>query len=83
MKKKLTREERLKRIRSKVENLIEKNREEVGMGKKIAEIEEEFLESLLEVGQLLLEDRIVEEESKLEEKGYEVKGKKNQESGTL
>ncbi len=83
MKKEQTREERLKQLRSKVEKIIGNNREDVGSGKKIAEIEGELLGSLLDVGQLLLEDRIIEEELKLEEKDYELKGKKNQEPGAL
>ncbi len=83
MKKQVSRSERLKQIRSKLETIVQSNRKEVGSGKNIGEIEEELLESLLEVGQLLFDDRIIEEESKMEEKGYEVAGKKTKESGTL
>lgn len=76
LKKKRNREERLTRIRTKVENLIEKNTEETGTGKRIDEIEGELLSGILEVGKLLLEDRIEEEESALEEKGYNIAVKK-------
>jgi hypothetical protein len=76
LKRQLDREERLARIRSKVENLIEKNTKETGTGKRIDEIEGELLSGILEVGKLLLEDRIEEEGSALEEKGYEITGKK-------
>ncbi len=70
---------RLEKIRTKVEKMIEKNRDEVGTGKTIGEIEQDLLSGILEVGKLLLEDRLIEEESELEDKGYEVKGKKNKE----
>lgn len=76
MKEKLSKEERLALIRSKVENLIEKNEKEAGTGKRIDEIEGELLGGILEIGKLLFEGRIEEEESALEEKGYEITGKK-------
>jgi len=71
--------QRLESIRSKVEQVIEKNRREVGTGKEISEIEEDLFSSILEIGKLLLKDRIIEEENQLENTNYSIAGKKNQE----
>lgn len=68
---------RLDEIRTKVESLITKNRKEVGSGKSISEIENGLLSDILEIGKLLLEDRVIEEEEKMEDKSYEIEGKKN------
>ena len=77
MKKKESSTKRLEKIRSKVEILIEKNRGEVGTGKEISSIEQDLLVGILDIGKLLLEDRIIEEREKLENTGYRIKGKKN------
>jgi hypothetical protein len=69
---------RLKSIRAKLESLIEKNQSEVGSGKSLGTIEGEILGSLLDIGRLLVEDRVVQEEQTLESKGYQVEGEKNQ-----
>lgn len=69
---------RLAAIRVKLESLIEKNQLEVGSGKSLATIEGDILSSLLDIGRLMVEDRVVEEEKKLESRGYEVSGEKNQ-----
>jgi hypothetical protein len=69
---------RLAAIRSKVENLIEKNTSEVGSGKSLHTIEGEILSSLLAIGRELVEERIAAEEASLEARGYELEGKKNQ-----
>jgi len=68
--------QRLSAIRSKVERVIEKNRKEVGSGKGISEIEEDLFSSILEIGKLLLADRIIEEEEELENTDYTITGKK-------
>lgn len=73
-------QQRLDAIRSKVEQVIENNRKEVGTGKEISEIEGDLFSSILEIGKLLLQDRIIEEEEKLENTDYGIKGKKNKES---
>jgi len=67
---------RLKEIKGRVSALIEKNRTEVGSGKTIGEIEVNLLEELLNIGKLLVEDRLIEEEKKLEKSGYEIAEKK-------
>jgi hypothetical protein len=72
---------RLEKIRSKVEFLIEKNRGEVGTGKEISTIEQELLVGILDIGKLLLEDRIIEEREELENTGYRIEGKKNKNYG--
>ena len=68
--------DRLTVIRSKVEQIIEENRKGVGSGQDISEIEENLLTSILDIGKLLLEDRIMEEEKNLENTGYDIVGKK-------
>ena len=68
---------RLEKIRNKVEKLIAKNQDETGTGKSIGAIEGDLLRGVLEVGELLLEDRIEREEGDLEERDYEVQGKKS------
>lgn len=67
---------RLESIRAKLESLIEKNQSEVGIGKSLSTIEGDILSGLLDIGRLLVEERIGEEEQTLESKGYEVEGKK-------
>ncbi|TAK37006.1 MAG: hypothetical protein EPO28_12750 [Saprospiraceae bacterium] len=69
---------RLESIRAKLESLIEKNQSEVGSGKSLSTIEGDILSGLLDIGRLLVEDRVVQEEQTLESKGYEVEGEKNQ-----
>jgi len=69
-------ENRYSEICLKVESIITNNRKEVGNGNSIQEIEEGLLSSLLDFGRLLLKDRVIEEESKLEEEGYEIESKK-------
>lgn len=68
--------QRLEKIREEVESLITKNREEVGTGKEISIIEQDLFASILDLGKLLLEDRIIEEREELESKTYTIKGKK-------
>ena len=70
--------ERLSEIQLKIENIITKNRSEVGQGQSFQTIEEGLFAQMLSVGRLLLEDRIIEEENSLEHSGYEIKGKKNE-----
>ena len=48
--------------------IIQKNEEEVGSGKSVGEIEGELLSSLLEMGKLLLCERIESEAENLEDK---------------
>ena len=74
---------RLEKIRLQIDRLINKNREEVGIGQSITEIENDLLSGVLEVGKLLLEDRIILEEEELEKTGYSIVGKKNKESRTF
>lgn len=71
---------RLEKIRFQIDELMNKNRKEVGSGKSINEIEDDLLSGILEIGKLLLEDRIISEEKELEKTGYRIKGKKNQKS---
>ena len=73
-------DQRLEAIRAKVEQVIEDNRKEVGEGKSISEIEQDLFSSILEVGKLLLADRVVSEEEQLENTSYSIEGKKNKES---
>ena len=73
-------DQRLEAIRAKVEQVIENNRKEVGEGKSISEIEQDLFSSILEVGKLLLADRVVSEEEQLENTTYSIEGKKNKES---
>ena len=73
--------DRLEKIRSKVESLIDKNRGEVGTGKEISRIEQDLLAGILDIGKLLLEDRIIEEREELENTGYSIEGKKNKDNG--
>ena len=73
--------ERLEKIRSSVEFLIEKNRKGVGTGKELSTIEEELLAGVLDLGKLLLEDRIIAEREELENTGYDIAGKKNKTDG--
>ena len=77
--KKETSNQRLEAIRSKVGSVIEKNREEVGSGKSISEIELDLFSNILDIGRLLLADRIVGEEEQLENTDYSIEGKKNKE----
>lgn len=72
---------RLSKIRSRVESLIEKNRNGVGSGKELSTIEEELLAGVLDLGKLLLEDRIISERDELENTGYGISGKKNKTNG--
>jgi len=69
-------QQRLEAIRSKVEQVIENNRKEVGKGKSISEIEQDLFSSILEVGKLLLTDRIESEEEQLEDTRYDIEEKK-------
>jgi hypothetical protein len=71
-------EKRYSEICLKVESIITNNRKEVGNGNSIQEIEEGLLSSLLDFGRLLLKDRVIEEESKLEKEGYEIESKKKE-----
>jgi len=73
-------EQRLEAIRTKVEQVIENNRKGVGEGKSISEIEQDLFSSILEVGKLLLADRVVSEEEQLENTTYSIEGEKNKES---
>ncbi len=70
--------ERLNGIQLKIENIITNNRNEVGQGHSFQTIEEGLFTKMLSLGRLLLEDRIIEEENRLEHSGYEIKGKKNE-----
>ena len=54
----LDKSSKLEEIRNKLELIIQKNEEEVGSGKSVGEIEGELLSSLLEMGKLLLCERI-------------------------
>jgi len=67
---------RLTAIRSEVEGLIAENRKSVGSGQDIRTIEEGLLSKILDIGRLLLQDRIIEEENKLEKTGYNIVAKK-------
>lgn len=64
--------DRLLKIKTRIDNLLSSNRSEVGSGKTISEIEQSILKELLQIGKLLLEERIEAEESNLEEQGYEI-----------
>jgi len=72
---------RLAEIRSRVESLIERNRKGVGTGKELSTIEEELFAGVLDLGKLLLEDRIIAERDELEDTGYRISGKKNKTNG--
>jgi len=72
---------RLAEIRSRVESLIERNRKGVGTGKELSTIEEELFAGVLDLGKLLLEDRIISERDELEDTGYRISGKKNKTNG--
>jgi len=72
---------RLAEIRSRVESLIERNRKGVGTGKELSTIEEELFAGVLDLGKLLLEDRIIAERDELEDRGYRISGKKNKTNG--
>jgi len=69
---------RLTAIRSEVEGLIAENRKSVGSGEDIRTIEEGLLSKILDIGRLLLQDRIIEEENKLEKTGYNIVAKKKE-----
>lgn len=71
-KQELSSKERLQEIQSKVEKLVDTNRKEVGIGKSITEIEETLFSEILDLGKLLLADRLIEEENKLENRSYEI-----------
>ena len=73
--------ERLEKIRLRVEALISKNRKEVGTGKELSGIEDDLLSGVLDIGKLLLEDRIMSEEESLESTDYRIEGKKNKDDG--
>lgn len=61
--------------------MIDQNRNDVGSGKTISEIENVLLSSVLELGKLFLEDRLIAEEEKLENTNYGIKGKKIKNQG--
>lgn len=79
--KKQTPSQRIKTIRSRIDFIIEKNRKEVGTGQSIKDIELSLLSDVLDLGRMLLEDRIVEEEKKLEDNKYIIDEKKNKKEG--
>jgi predicted RNA-binding protein len=78
-----TSEDRIEKIRLKVENIVTENRNNVGTVNSIQEIEENLMSNLLSLGKLLLEDRIVAEEKRLEGLGYDIKGEKKRIKGTV
>jgi len=69
-------EQRLDDIRSRLEDLIISNRSDVGSGQEVGDIEKSLFSGILEVGKLLLEDRIIEENDYLEQSAYDIKAKK-------
>jgi len=74
--------QQLENIRMEVESLIERNRSRTGSGRTISEIEQDLFSGILKLGKLLLEDRIIEEDSDLEDTGYSITGKEDKESGS-
>lgn len=71
---------RLDAIQSQFEKLLAKTQAQKGAVQSLGDIEGEFLSELLQMGNLLLRERIEQEELYLESKGYEVSGEKNQEA---
>jgi len=69
---------RLNEIRSRIDGIVSKNRNEVGQGHTFQSIEEGLLVDLLSLGRLLITDRVIEEEKRLEREGYEIDVKKNE-----
>jgi CRISPR/Cas system-associated protein endoribonuclease Cas2 len=70
----------LESIQAQFEKLVEKTEAERGQVKSIESIEGDILSALLEMGKLLLKERITNEEQHLESVGYDVVGEKNQEA---
>jgi hypothetical protein len=71
---------RLDGIQAQFEKLLDKTQAGKGGAQSLGDIEGEILSELLKMGNLLLSERIEQEESKLESGGYEVLGEKNQEA---
>jgi hypothetical protein len=71
---------RLDSIQSQFEKLLDKTQVQQGAVQSLGDIEGELLSELLKMGNLLLCERIEQEELYLESKGYEVEGEKNQEA---
>lgn len=71
---------RLDGIQAQFEKLLDKTQAAKGGAQSLGDIEGEILSELLKMGNLLLSERIEQEESHLESGGYEVKGEKNQEA---
>lgn len=70
----------LESIQAQFEKLVEKTEAERGQVKSIESIEGDILSALLEMGKLLLKERLTNEEQHLESVGYDVEGEKNQEA---
>ena len=68
--------QRLEAIRSRLEDLMISNRSSVGSGEEVGEIEKSLFSGVLELGKLLLEDRIIEENEHLEQSDYDIEAKK-------
>ena len=64
--------QRLDGIKSKLHQMLERNRDEVGSGKTITEIETNILSKLLGIGKMMVRDRLLEEETLLESTGYDI-----------
>jgi hypothetical protein len=71
---------RLEGIQAQFEKLLDKTQASKGGAQSIGDIEGEILSELLKMGNLLLSERIEQEEAHLESEGYEVMGEKNQEA---
>lgn len=69
-------QQRLEDIRCRLEDLIISNRSDVGSGQDVGEIEKSLFSGVLELGKLLLEDRIIEENESLEQSDYTIESKK-------
>lgn len=73
--------QRLANIESKIEEMLGRNENEVGTGKSVSEIETTLLSELLGIGQLMMADRLLEEEAALESRGYDISCSELQEEG--
>ena len=71
---------RLETIQRQFEKLLDKTQAQKVAVQSLGDIEGELLSELLKMGNLLLRERIEQEELYLESKGYEVEGEKNQEA---